>query len=931
MLISGAFFVATSATEGATVSTTNYRYEYINGSEVRITDYIGQGGAVVIPASLDGKPVREIGESAFSDNTRITSVVVPDSVRLIDDYAFAYSTAITSVTIGGSVSVIGNWTFFNCLSLTTASIPSSVSYIGGYAFAGCNAMTSINVSPSNPAYASMDGIMYDKANTTLIQCPSGKAGAVTIPDNVTSIGEYAFYSCGSVTSVTIPNSVISIDFEAFYYCTALTSVTIPANVTSLAYGVFYSCSSMTSFDVNASNPSFSSVDGVLYNKAATTLIQYPIGREGTFTIPNGVTTIGSTAFYNCMNLTSVTIPNGVTKIDSYAFQNCQGLASVTIPNSVTVIAYQSFYGCDALTSVTIPDSVVTIGGYVFAYCDSLTGVTIPASVISVGDMAFGYCLSLTSIDVNASNPNFVSIDGALYNKAATTLIAYPTQKLGGFTVPETVKVIKDRAFSNCVGLTSLIIGNNVTVIGNNTFSYCSALVTAKLSNSVSYIGNNAFYYCDKMNSLSLGTNVTTIGVQAFQSCSALTSVTISGKVASIGSQAFGSCRSLTAINVNASNPNFVSNDAVLYNKNMTTLIQCPGGKSGAFTIPSSVITIGNGAFSGCNLMTAITIPDSVASIGSGGFFGMTSLKQIDVSGGNPNYNSVNGVLYDEGIHTLIAFPSARTGSFIVPNSVTKIGASAFYLSNLTSAIIPSSVAEVEERAFTSTQYLTHLQFDGNAPICGRGWVSSDLAGLIVYYVNGASDFTSPTWFGVGTVAMFLVTGKVVDTNGKGMANLTVALESGASTMTDSNGNFSINASPGGHSITISGPGIDTKKVDAQVTGTGLVMGNITIGNNGTDLGLLILILIGVIAIILVLVFVAMKRRGGKSSTGMFTGSNRVPWQASENQPPKFESPPEPEPVQQLPIQPLTTSKKCPNCGSDASGTPFCGVCGKRLG
>ncbi len=954
MLISSAFVVASSATEGATLSTTSYRYETINGTEVRITDYIGQGGVVAIPDSLGGKPVTEIGDSAFSDSTRITSVSIPSTVRLIDDYAFAYSDMIASVVIGSNVSVIGNYSFFHCISLSSISVPSSVSYIGSSAFADCTIMASIDVNSSNAAYSSVSGVLYDKAHSILIQCPSGKVGPVTIENGVTSIGAQAFYSCRLMTSVAIPNTVSTIEFEAFYYCNGLTSVTIPASVTYLSFAIFYSCSSMTSISVDLSNPSFSSIDGVLYNKAATTLIQYPIGRTGAFTVPGGVTSIGSMAFYNCANLTSVTIPNGVTRIDSYAFQNCKSLTSVSIPGSVTVIAYQAFSACISLTSVTIPNGVTTLGGYVFAYCEALTSINVPSSVASIGDMVFGYCNSLTGISVDPGSLMFAGIDGVLYNKATTTLIAYPAGKQGAFTVPETVKTIKDRAFSNCDALTSVVIGSNVTVIGNYTFYYCTDLKSVVISNSVSYIGNSAFYYCRNMTSLSLGTNVTTIGVEAFNNCNSLTAVTIPGKTSSIGAQAFGTCQALSSIGVADGNIKYSSDDGVLYDKNVSTLIQCPGGRSGAVTIPANVTRIeerafsgcsrlasvtipsgtteiGDGAFSGCYALSSIEVPSSVTSIGDGAFSGLTSLDHIDVKGGNKNYASVNGVLFDKKVDTLIAFPCAKTGYFAIPKSVTKIGDSAFFLCNLTSVIIPSSVAEIGERAFTSCHQLTQMQFDGNTPICDKDWVSSENAALKISYINGTSEFTSPTWFGVTTVAMFPVTGNIVDVNGKGLANLTVALENGASVITEANGSFTIHATPGTHSLSISGAGIDRRTVEAKVTGTGLAMGNIVIGNNGLDLGLLILILIGAIAIILVLVMVLMKRRRGRTPTVISGSSTNKPWKEEpENQPPKVDAPSQSGPVGTAPGPSQDQVMGCPNCGTATNGTPFCGNCGKKL-
>ena len=192
--------------------------------------------------------------------------------------------------------------------------------------------------------------------------------------SVTSIGYMAFSGCTGLTSVTIPNSVTSIGEAAFAF-TGLTSVTIPNSVTSIGDDAFVACSGLTSINVASDNPNYCSVNGVLFNKNQTTLISYPGGKQGVYTIPNSVTSIGESAFSDCYGLTSVTIPNSVTSIGEYAFQVCSGLTSVTIPNSVTSIGDHAFSHCDGLTSVTIGNSVTSIGDEAFRGCSGLTSVT----------------------------------------------------------------------------------------------------------------------------------------------------------------------------------------------------------------------------------------------------------------------------------------------------------------------------------------------------------------------------------------------------------------------------------------------------------------------------------------------------------------------------------------------------------------------------
>ena len=195
--------------------------------------------------------------------------------------------------------------------------------------------------------------------------------SVTIPDSVTSIGDYAFSDCSSLTNVTIPDSVTSIGDSVFYYCSALTSVTIPDSVTSIGNGAFDSCTSLTNV-----------------------------------AIPDSVTSIGDWAFSDCSSLTNVTIPDSVTSIGEGAFNECSSLTSVTIGDSVTWIGNSVFGGCSSLTNVTIGDNVTSIGKYAFYWCTSLTSVTIPDSVTSIGNSVFGGCTSLNTITFEGDAPKF---------------------------------------------------------------------------------------------------------------------------------------------------------------------------------------------------------------------------------------------------------------------------------------------------------------------------------------------------------------------------------------------------------------------------------------------------------------------------------------------------------------------------------------------
>jgi autotransporter-associated beta strand protein len=247
------------------------------------------------------------------------SISIPTSVTTIGSYAFLNCTSLTSVSIPVSVITIGDYAFYKCGSLLSASISATVASIGVGAFSDCTSLTDIAVDVTNTEYASHNGMLYNKLLKTLIQCPAGKTYSVEILPGVTSIGNGAFHSCTGLTSVSIPGSVTSIGSNAFGSCTNLLAIT-----------------------VDATNTAYSSLGGVVYNKAMSTLIQYPAGKVGSVSIPASVITIGENAFAGCTRLTSVIIPASVKSIGAYAFFSCTSLSSVFCFGSLTNNASSTF-------------------------------------------------------------------------------------------------------------------------------------------------------------------------------------------------------------------------------------------------------------------------------------------------------------------------------------------------------------------------------------------------------------------------------------------------------------------------------------------------------------------------------------------------------------------------------------------------------------
>ncbi len=730
--------------ESLTISGADFRLGYIFGGSSK------EDNVLCVPESLKTVVVlggESIVENAFYGCIYLQSITIPSSVTNIEEYAFYACQSLKQVEIPNSVKRIGAYAFFDCRRMNTLTIPDGVERIGEYAFCDCRSLKTI-----------------------------------TVPDSVTSIGESAFAMCSQLESIKLPfvgGSRYSMDpylgyvfgaesylnnFDhmppilktveitddtdigsgAFYGCSDLTDIIIPADTRSIGENAFYGCRSLQTITI----PSSVTDIGQGAFAACSGLVDFQLASNNTVYRKEGNCLIRIEDNVLIAGCKTSTIPNGVKKIDNFAFYSCTMLTDITIPSSVTSIGISAFADCYRLTEIIIPSTVESIGKAAFEDCTELVQITIPF----VGENGntngyFGYIFGADSYSENREHvPTSLKTVILTGGASVSSYAFFDCSSLITVVIPNSVLTIEEAAFSGCSAMENMtlpFVGGSIKT-ANDTYQYPFGYIFG----TDSYEGGVAteqYYYGSSTSSSTYSTyyipstlkSVTVTGGNilycAFYNCSGLTSITIPSSVTSIGNGAFEYCSGLTSITIPASVTRI--DGYAFYN--------CSGLESVTFEAGSLLESIGYSAFYNCSGLTSITIPASVTSIGYRAFYNCSGLTSITIP------SSVTGI---DG-YAFYNCSGLESVTFEAGSRLESIGYSAFYnCSGLTSITIPASVTSIGNSAFYGCSKLKSITL----PFVGATLNGTENTHF--GYIFGAASYSSNNAYVPTSLKTVVITG-----------------------------------------------------------------------------------------------------------------------------------------------------------------------------
>ncbi len=677
-----------------------FSYTSLSDGTAEILSYNGKRKYITVPSQIGGLTVSSIGDSAFAGNTRIRTVTLPASLTKILDRAFSGCTNLSEIIIpnkvksigtdsfrdcvrlnvadipeSGALETIGSGAFANCGSLSRMNIPKNLNKLASDAFYGCSSMKLVNVSSYNTTFKIINKAIYTYSGSKLIYYPAGLSEDYIIKEGTISVEGYAF-AFSRATKISIPATVTTLGNNSFEN-SSLISVSIPKNTVNMGSAVFKNCNMLESVTF-ADGMTISSIPGEMF---------FCCSSLTAISIPNRVTKIDTKAFAFCTSLNEVNLNNKIEDIGEYAFEfsgisqltfpvtlksigegaflNNARLSKVIIPSNSTLqkIGEIAFDGCMKLVDFKIPAGIKVIE--VRAFEDTaISSATIPASLIECTG-AFAGCTELKSITADSANLTYKSMDGVLFDKKGTTLVAMPGGRTDEYIIPDGVVTIKEYAFYQsglknvvfCEGITTienfaftlsniteLLLPNSLTEIGEGSFAYCRAIPEVVIPAKVENIGYYAFSEASSLSSIYFaeGSKLKRLSYGTFANTS-ITMITIPANVESISS-AFLGCNNLTKVEfasgfraeyIPANLFDGANNlETITFHENNIKIIEARAFenlnalKSINLSKLEKLETIDNYCFSGCSSLSDITIPKNVSSIGRYAFSDCTSLSKI---------------------------------------------------------------------------------------------------------------------------------------------------------------------------------------------------------------------------------------------------------------------------------------------------------------
>ena len=731
---------------------TAFIYTVLPDDTIEINSYTGRRRFLTVPQKIEGKNVSSIGEFAFSNNDRLRSVVLPETLTNIGQYAFSNMRYLRTIDIPEQVAAIGNHAFNGCANLTQVNfrqnsllatigeaafafcgirsftIPANLQMLGEDVFYGSRSLQSVVVAEGNTHFAIRSSALFNAGCDTLLYYPAGLAGSYTVPGSTKTIGLHAFAYANS-TEIVLPESVETLGNGAFQN-SSIRKLTIPGSVRELGEALCRYCYDLSELTLSRGQytviPSYCflncvNLKNVEIPEQITNIHESAFRGSGlrhlTFSGESHLEEIGDYTFY-ATPLEDIVIPASVTGIGEYAFQYCGNLHGLSFAENsgCAAIGREAFASCTSLKNVILPDALVTLNTLAF-YGSGLEEVTVGAGLTSLGDGTFSGCEELQVINVAEGNPKYSSYDGVVYNKAQTELLMVPGARSGSYTLPGTVDTIAPYAFAGVKKITEVNLNSGLKKIGKYAFSECTSLTSQTLPDTLQIIDEGAFKGCTSIRSFTMPGSLTTIGEEAFSWCTSLAvPVTIPANVVSLGQYAFFNDYSLQSITIHP--------DSRLSRIGYATFAGC--GITD-FTVPDSISTMGQEVFTACRNLVTVTFEGDnlLTNLAAWTFRGADNLRQITFEEGshlrNIEARACEGLTKLERITLEYCTELDNIDNYAFLNC-----------SSLAEITLPESLTQIGRFAFSKCAALTEIRIPYTVDFIGS-YAFSGTGGLSVYF------------------------------------------------------------------------------------------------------------------------------------------------------------------------------------------------------